>query len=91
MMKSRQQPNWQQECLLAANQALEKHYQQQPRACIALSISRNYRLLLTQSDQPDIKKSWLSLSMRWWRAYCQLRQLPDVPISNFYQSLNEGA
>lgn len=87
MSQSHQQPNWQRECLLAANRQLEKIYQQQPNACTALMISRNYRLLLTQSEQPDIKQLWISLSKRWWSLYCRLRQLPELPMSNFYPSL----
>lgn len=73
-------PDWRKECLLAANQQLERQYQQKPSACLALQISRNYRLLLTQYDQPPIKQRWQSLSKRWWQTYCQLRQTPVQSI-----------
>ncbi len=72
-------PDWRKDCLLAANQQLEEDYQHNPSACLALQISRNYRLLLTQFDQPSIKERWQTLSIRWWQVYCQLRQLKHTP------------
>jgi len=66
-------PDWRKECLLAANQQLEQQYQQHPSPCLALQISRNYRLLLTQYDQPPIKQRWQLLSKSWWQCYCRLR------------------
>jgi len=72
-------PDWQKDCLLAANQQLEEDYQRTPSACLALQISRNYRLLLTQFDQPSIKQRWQTLSVRWWEVYCQLRHISAKP------------
>jgi hypothetical protein len=73
-------PDWQKDCLLAANQQLEADYQRAPSACLALQISRNYRLLLTQFDQPSMKARWQALSISWWEAYCQLRQVSAQPL-----------
>jgi len=78
MSNSLTRPEWQQECLLAANHQLEKSYQQKPSACLALLISRNYRLLLTQSERSDSKRRWQQLSKRWWQNYCRQR-----PVSAF--------
>lgn len=74
------QPDWRKDCLLAANQQLEYQYQQQPSPCLALQISRNYRLLLTQYDQPVIKQRWQVLSKHWWQRYCQFRQTTIQPL-----------
>lgn len=74
------QPDWRQACLLSANQQLEHQFQQQPSPCLALQISRNYRLLLTQYDQPAVKQRWQSLSKQWWQTYCQLRQITFQPL-----------
>lgn len=77
------QPEWHRECLLAANRQLEKSYQSNPSACVALQISRNYRLLLTHSDQPDIKQLWQQLSKRWWSRYCLQKQLPEHGLQDY--------
>jgi hypothetical protein len=69
------QDNWQMELLLAANRQLESQYRQHPSGCLALQISRNYRLLLTHQEQPQIKQHWQSLSRMWWRLYCEERDL----------------
>ncbi len=78
------QADWQQQSLLAANQQLVKRYQHQPSACLALLISRNYRLLLTQSERSDIKQLWQNLSQRWWELYCRQRQLPGLSMHEFF-------
>lgn len=83
MSKTVKQPDWHRDCLLAANQQLVKSYQRHPSACVALQISRNYRLLLTQSEQPDIKQLWQLLSKRWWDMYCRQRHLPELSIHDF--------
>lgn len=83
MIKAIKQPDWQRECLLAANRQLVKCYQRQPSACVALLISRNYRLLLTQSERPDIKQLWQQLSKSWWERYCRQRQLPLLSLNDF--------
>lgn len=77
------QPEWQRDCLLAANRQLEQRYQQKPSACLALLISRNYRLLITQSERPDLKLLWQQLSKRWWQHYCRQRPSLDVSVSDF--------
>lgn len=82
MNHTMQRPKWQQETLLAANQQLVKSYQRQPSACTALLISRNYRLLLTQSDRSDIKPVWQQLAKHWWERYCRQRQLPTLSIND---------
>jgi hypothetical protein len=84
MSKTITQTDWQQQSLLAANQQLVKHYQNQPSACLALLISRNYRLLLTQSERPDIKQIWQQMSQRWWEMYCRQRQLPALSPHEFF-------
>jgi hypothetical protein len=81
-------PDWHRECLIAANRQLEKNYQRQPSACVALQISRNYRLLLTHYDQPDIKLLWQQLSQRWWSLYCRQRQLPEHTLRDFSAVIN---
>ncbi|GAB4299386.1 MAG: hypothetical protein Kow0083_11640 [Methylophaga sp.] len=77
------QSAWQRECLLAANRQLEKIYRGRPSACIALQISRNYRLLLTHYEQPDIKRLWQLLSKRWWSLYCRDKQIPGYSLPDF--------
>ncbi|WP_438970270.1 hypothetical protein [Methylophaga sp.] len=78
----KKQPDWRKECLLAANQQLENQYLHYPSACLALQISRNYRLLLTQNDQPTTKQNWQSLSKQWWQMYCDHRSGDKRPIVN---------
>ncbi len=77
------QAEWRRDCLLAANRHLETQFQQKPAACLALQISRNYRLLLTHYDQPDIKQLWQLLSKRWWLLYCRERDLPSKALMDF--------
>ncbi|GEM_PF-894529 len=81
-------PDWRRECLIAANRQLEKNYQSQPSACVALQISRNYRLLLTHYDQPDIKQLWQHLSQHWWACYCRQKQLPLHSQYDFSFAIN---
>lgn len=77
------QSDWRRESLIAANKQLEKIYRLQPSACVALLISRNYRLLVTQYEQPDIKHIWQQLSKRWWGLYCRHRQIPETSVHDF--------
>jgi len=77
-MSAVSQPEWRRECLLTANRQLEIIYQRKPTPCLALQISRNYRLLLVHYEQPDIKQLWQKLSKRWWDKYCHQRQLPGL-------------
>lgn len=65
------QSDWQAELLLAANSHLIRQYQQAPSACLALQISRNYRLLITQNEAITVKRACKALSQQWWRRYCQ--------------------
>ncbi|MEC9313243.1 MAG: hypothetical protein VYB22_00035 [Pseudomonadota bacterium] len=81
-------PDWHRECLVAANRQLEKSYQSNPSACVALQISRNYRLLLTHYDQPDIKELWQHLSQRWWAMYCRHKHLPLYSQHDISLSIN---
>ena len=54
-------PEWQRDCLLVAIKELVAYYQLSPSACLALQISRNYRLLITQDDRLSIKTLWQSM------------------------------
>ncbi|MTI63350.1 hypothetical protein [Methylophaga sp.] len=81
-------PDWRRECLIAANRQLEKNYEREPSACVALQLSRNYRLLLTHYDQPDIKQLWQQLSQRWWSLYCRQRQLPEHALRDLSAVIN---
>lgn len=79
-MSAVSQPDWRRECLITANRQLEKVYQRKPTPCVALQISRNYRLLLVHYEQPDIKRVWQLLSKRWWDIYCRQRDLPPLSM-----------
>jgi hypothetical protein len=81
-MSALSQPEWRRECLLSANRQLEKVYQRKPTPCVALQISRNYRLLLVHYEQPDIKQMWQMLSKRWWEIYCRHRK-PTLSLHEF--------
>lgn len=82
------QPEWRRECLHAATRQLEQIYQARPSACVALQISRNYRLLLTHYDQHDIKQLWQQLSKRWWALYCRQKQVPVRALPDFLVTNN---
>jgi|TARA_R100001244_G_scaffold18562_3_gene19405 hypothetical protein len=73
---------WCEAVILAANEQLELMYRQHASACIALQISRNYRLLLTHNEHPLKKQHWRALSQRWLLSYQlhrgQQRGLPDM-------------
>lgn len=72
-MKSVINSNWANECLMAANNALEVRFRQQASACVALQLARNYRLLAAQDENPLKQTLWRSLYKRWMLSY-QLRQ-----------------
>lgn len=67
------QSDWKSELLLAANCHLIRQYQQAPSACLALQISRNYRLLITQHEAINVKQGCKALSRLWWHRYCEYR------------------
>lgn len=74
-------PDWRRDCLLAANHELIAHYQQSPSACLALQISRNYRLLLTQDDRLSLKDIWRSYSKNWFGVYCKHKHIEPSTLS----------
>ena len=80
-----QRPNWQRDLLQAAIQQLQVHYRHTPSACIALHISRNYRLLLTHHEQPQIKDLWRVRSRYWWQLYCEQSKIRSVDVPNYGQ------
>jgi hypothetical protein len=55
--------------LLAANEELEMVYAQKRDPCIALLISRNYRLLTQQPDAPELRIAWMQDAKYWWQEY----------------------
>lgn len=81
MNAPRRQPNWQRELLQAAIVQLEAQYQRTTSACLALQISRNYRLLLTHQEAPNIKQAWRQRSRYWWQLYCHQQQIKNVAVS----------
>jgi len=57
--------------LVAAIDHLLALYLKQPKPCLSLIISRNYKLLLEQNiDHPD-RKNWLNQQQIWWQCYLQ--------------------
>lgn len=55
--------------LLAANEELESMYSTEAKACIALTICRNYRLLAqTKAALPE-RYTWVSKTKYWWQEY----------------------
>ena len=76
-------PEWQRDCLLVAIKELVAYYQLSPSACLALQISRNYRLLITQDDGLSIKTLWQSYAKSWWDVYCRHRNLKQRTAFSF--------
>lgn len=55
--------------LLSANNQLEQLYSQLHEPCLALHISRNYRLLQEQNVNSGNQKSWQEKETLWWKLY----------------------
>ena len=58
--------------LLAANQQLESVFQRNADACVALLISRNYRLLIQQHMSMTSRLNWMQKAKYWWQQYLSL-------------------
>lgn len=84
-MNTDQPESWCEGLLLSANEELEQRYREQASACLALLISRNYRLLLTHNEHPLKKQLWRALAERWMLSY-QLhnRSLPSKHLGVSY-------
>ncbi|AFJ02747.1 hypothetical protein Q7C_1598 [Methylophaga frappieri] len=70
----------------AAITELETRYRQQASACLALQISRNYRLLTEMDAHPLKQRLWQSLSRRWWLSY-QLHRGSRLNCETYEMSL----
>lgn len=57
------------ELILSANQHLEQIYFEQENACIALSISRNYQILVDSCVDLTNKNPWKMKAKFWWGLY----------------------
>ena len=55
--------------LLAANEELESVYLTEEKACIALALSRNYRLLAQTKATLPQRYSWVNKTKYWWQEY----------------------
>ena len=65
--------SWEQRVFLAGNEALECQYIESHRACIALQISRNYRLLAREMFTFIDRAAWLDKAEDWLNCYQQLQ------------------
>lgn len=57
------------ELLISANAELEKLYFKKSDPCLALLVSRNYRLLLDCNVTSDRKLAWVQKAKYWWQLY----------------------
>lgn len=55
--------------LLAANETLENVYFDRADPCVALLVSRNYRLLVDCPAPQTFKLAWIQQSKYWWQQY----------------------
>ncbi len=55
--------------ILSANEQLEQIYFEQKNACIALSISRNYQILVDSYVDITNKNQWKMRAKLWWDLY----------------------
>jgi len=60
---------WSRDVLLSAIKQLETLYQQQQDPCLALMISRNYRLLHKQIQAVDEREKCLDKAQAWQERY----------------------
>lgn len=67
------------ELLVSANNQLEQLYGQQHDPCLALHISRNYRLLQEQNSNSKHQKLWQEKAKLWWKLY-RIRRLNKMPV-----------
>jgi hypothetical protein len=58
--------------VLAANQQLEAVFQRKADACVALLISRNYRLLVQHQSPMTEHLNWMQKAKYWWQQYLNL-------------------
>jgi len=67
------QMQWSRDVLLIAIKQLEMLYKQQQDPCLALSISRNYRLLHNQIQAVDEREKCLDKARLWQGQYKSAR------------------
>jgi hypothetical protein len=65
------------ELILSANQHLEQIYFEQENACIALSISRNYQILVENCVDIANKNQWKMKAKLWWDLYMKRKMCKD--------------
>ncbi|MGZ8137662.1 MAG: hypothetical protein ACXW1W_18990 [Methylococcaceae bacterium] len=55
--------------LIAVEHLIQQHYQSAPNPCIALSISRYYRLLANANSRTDKQEKYTAHAKQWLACY----------------------
>ncbi|MGR9072458.1 MAG: hypothetical protein ACU833_05265 [Gammaproteobacteria bacterium] len=77
------------ELRLVAISGMEQCYAKSEDACLALLISRNYRLLSQIENAPEMRREYFKVSLQWLDCYLKNRRHSRMFRSIYFDALME--